>query len=118
MHFLNFDTLSAFLILYVVMISIMRILEFPNALTSIVFLMMLCRSCNCFAQHGYTLEPPQIAYWVHEKVNAPTVIVIHGGPGVTHNYLLPEWNQLGNYARLVFYDQRGNGGSQEADCYS
>ena len=89
-----------------------------NYSTIIRFCVLLACSANCIAQDGYTSQPPQIAFWLHEKANAPTVIVIHGGPGVTHNYLLPEWSRLGKYARLVFYDQRGSGRSQEADCYS
>lgn len=104
-----------------VIILIIRLLkqkQILNYLTLIRFCVLLVCSSNCIAQDGYTSQPPQIAYWLHEKANAPTVIVIHGGPGVTHNYLLPEWSRLREYARLVFYDQRGSGRSQEADYYS
>ncbi|HEY3935713.1 MAG TPA: alpha/beta hydrolase [Gemmatimonadales bacterium] len=40
-----------------------------------------------------------------------TVIVIHGGPGLRHNYLRPEWDRLAAVARVVYYDQRGCGKS-------
>jgi proline iminopeptidase len=44
-----------------------------------------------------------------------TVIVLHGGPGVPHRYLRPEWDELVGDARLLFYDQRGCGQSERTD---
>jgi proline iminopeptidase len=41
------------------------------------------------------------------------VIVLHGGPGVEHSYLLPEWRELETYSTVVFYDQRGCGKSAD-----
>lgn len=40
-----------------------------------------------------------------------TVIVVHGGPYVSHRYLRPEWDALALHSRVVFYDQRGCGES-------
>lgn len=40
-----------------------------------------------------------------------TIIVIHGGPGLSHDYLRPEWDRLAEHARVVYYDQRGCGRS-------
>ncbi len=39
------------------------------------------------------------------------VIVVHGGPGMEHSYLLPELARALPGRRLVFYDQRGTGRS-------
>ncbi|MBK6312829.1 MAG: alpha/beta hydrolase [Blastocatellia bacterium] len=41
------------------------------------------------------------------------IIVIHGGPGLPHNYLLPALQNLGPYATLWFYDARGHGLSEQ-----
>lgn len=41
------------------------------------------------------------------------VIVIHGGPGLGHDYLLKYYSQLADHYQLIFYDQRGNGLSDE-----
>lgn len=41
------------------------------------------------------------------------LIIIHGGPGLAHNYLLKPFSQLSDNYRLIFYDQRGNGLSEE-----
>ena len=40
------------------------------------------------------------------------VIVIHGGPGLDHTYLLPQLADLSDEYKLIFYDQRGSGKSE------
>ena len=37
------------------------------------------------------------------------VVVLHGGPGLTHDYLRPEWDRLRSIGQVVYYDQRGCG---------
>lgn len=41
---------------------------------------------------------------------APTV-VLHGGPGAHHDYLLPGFDALAKSRTLIYYDQRGGGRS-------
>lgn len=45
--------------------------------------------------------------------SGPVVIVLHGGPGAHHDYLLPQYDLLaaGNDRALFYYDQRGGGQS-------
>ena len=38
-------------------------------------------------------------------------VVIHGGPGLAHTYLRPEWDAMAGTGRVVYYDQRGCGRS-------
>lgn len=40
------------------------------------------------------------------------VFVIHGGPGLNHNYLLPYLDELSSSNELIYYDQRYCGASQ------
>lgn len=40
------------------------------------------------------------------------IIVLHAGPGLGHNYLLPHLNNLSENYQLIFYDQRGSGLSE------
>lgn len=44
----------------------------------------------------------------------PEVIVLHGGPGAHHDYLLPGFDRLATGRTLVYYDQRGGGRSAVA----
>ena len=37
------------------------------------------------------------------------IIVIHGGPGLSHDYLLPQMAKLAETNLVIFYDQRGCG---------
>ena len=39
------------------------------------------------------------------------VVVLHGGPGAHHDYLLPQFDRLGTARALFYYDQRGGGRS-------
>ncbi len=44
----------------------------------------------------------------------PETIVLHGGPGAHHDYLLPGFDVLARGRTLVYYDQRGGGRSPVA----
>lgn len=39
------------------------------------------------------------------------IVIIHGGPGMNHSYLMPHLKDLSKKYRLVFYDQRASGKS-------
>jgi len=41
----------------------------------------------------------------------PPVVVLHGGPGAHHDYLLPGCDRLAGGRTLIYYDQRGGGRS-------
>ncbi|MEP7064971.1 MAG: alpha/beta fold hydrolase [Gemmatimonadota bacterium] len=47
--------------------------------------------------------------------DAPQLLVLHGGPGASHDYLLPQMLELARDHRLIFYDQRGGGLSRAED---
>ena len=41
----------------------------------------------------------------------PPAVVLHGGPGAHHDYLLPGFDNLAGERTLIYYDQRGGGRS-------
>lgn len=43
--------------------------------------------------------------------SGPLVVVLHGGPGAHHDYLLPQYDLLATRRSLLYYDQRGGGRS-------
>jgi len=68
------------------------------------------------AAFGATKTTEEPLYWVQYGVaDAPPLLVLHGGPGAHHDYLLPQMLALGGSAggrKLLFYDQRGGGRSR------
>jgi len=46
--------------------------------------------------------------------DALPLLVVNGGPGLSHAYLLPTdvWSQLARKRQVIFYDQRGTGASK------
>jgi proline iminopeptidase len=43
--------------------------------------------------------------------HGPPTVVLHGGPGAYHDYLLPGFDLLARGRTLIYYDQRGGGRS-------
>jgi proline iminopeptidase len=65
---------------------------------------------------GHTSTTPHPLYWAkYGREGAPRLLVVHGGPGAHHDYLLPQMLALAERHELVFYDQRGSGKSQNED---
>jgi proline iminopeptidase len=52
---------------------------------------------------------------VYGPAGAPRLLVLHGGPGAHHDYLLPQMLALSDSYELVLYDQRGGGRSKTDD---
>lgn len=64
-------------------------------------------------EEGRTTTTAVPLYWAaYGKKGAPRLLVLHGGPGADHCYLLPQLLHLGEKYDLLFYDQRGGGKSK------
>lgn len=66
---------------------------------------------------GMVAGDPPLGYTQVGRLGGLTVVVLHGGPGVTHDYLRPEWDGLAGVGRVIYYDQRGCGRSGRAESY-
>ncbi len=65
---------------------------------------------------GTTTTTPVPLYWAaYGPEGAPQLLVLHGGPGAHHDYLLPQMLELATDHELIFYDQRGGGRSRTDD---
>lgn len=68
-------------------------------------------------ESGYTRTTSHPLYWcAYGPPGAPRVLVLHGGPGAHHDYLLPHFLDLAGAFDVVFYDQRGGGRSRTDDA--
>ena len=70
-------------------------------------------------ESGMTKHTRVPLYWCrYGAAGAAPLMVLHGGPGASHDYLLPQLLALaglGDGFDLVFYDQRGGGRSKTDD---
>ena len=66
---------------------------------------------------GFTTTTAHPLYWCAYGApsSAGPVVVLHGGPGAHHEYLLPQLLALADEFELLFYDQRGGGRSRTDD---
>jgi proline iminopeptidase len=71
------------------------------------------------ASYGVTRSTEIPLYWAkYGSKGKPGLLVLHGGPGAHHDYLLPQMlalSELDGGRELIFYDQRGGGRSKAAD---
>ena len=62
---------------------------------------------------GYTSSTSVPLYWAsYGPKGVSPLLVLHGGPGASHDYLLPQMLELARDRELIFYDQRGGGRSR------
>ena len=64
-------------------------------------------------ESGTTQTTDVPLYWCsYGPKPAPRLLVLHGGPGAHHDYLLPQMLRLAERRDVLFYDQRGGGRSK------
>jgi proline-specific peptidase len=70
---------------------------------------------------GRRVDVGDAELYVEEEGSGIALVLINGGPGGTHHYFHPWFGRVGEYARVIYYDQRGTGLSDYepgADGYS
>jgi proline iminopeptidase len=67
-------------------------------------------------ESGFSTTTAIPLYWVkYGTPGAPPLLLLHGGPGADHAYLLPQLLELAKDHELILYDQRGGGRSKTDD---
>jgi len=56
-----------------------------------------------------TAEINGVKHYIKKMGSGEPIVVIHGGPGIFHNYLVPHFKTLAQYYQVIFYDQRASG---------
>lgn len=77
---------------------------------SVIFVLLLLGARGLFAQ-GIVSGEPSLKY---ETIGSgeTTFVVLHGGPGVTYDYMRPEWDRLAEWGRVIYYNQQRCSGEQ------
>jgi proline iminopeptidase len=65
-------------------------------------------------QEGFVDAHGVLIYYVEFGKGSP-LVVLHGGPGATHDYFLPSLLPLARTHRLIFIDERGSGRSERLE---
>jgi proline iminopeptidase len=65
-------------------------------------------------QEGYIDSRGVLIYYKTIGRGAP-IVLLHGGPGGSHDYFLPFLLPLARHNRLIFIDERGSGKSQQLE---
>src|SRR5260370_7329319 len=91
-------------------------------------LILLLVSAACLVSSAQTSESPNLfpvqegfvdthgALIYYQSVGRGTpLMIVHGGPGASHDYFLPYLLPLMRTSRLVFIDERGSGKSSKFD---
>ncbi|MDB4533355.1 alpha/beta fold hydrolase [Vicingaceae bacterium] len=50
-----------------------------------------------------------VNHFISKMGEGEPLLVLHGGPGLFHNYLVPHFKNLAKEYQIIFYDQRGCG---------
>ncbi len=67
-------------------------------------------------ESGLTRTTSAPLYWArYGPPGKDPLVVLHGGPGAQHDYLLPQMLHLAESQDVLFYDQRGGGRSRTDD---
>ncbi len=72
------------------------------------------RAASYKIEDGYVDANGLLIYYTSFGQGSPLVI-LHGGPGASHDYFLPYLAPLARHNRLIFIDERGSGKSQKLD---
>lgn len=90
----------------------------PGRTTSLAILVGLTLGCSSDGSHADPFRVEEgvkavngVDLYYKAIGSGEPIIVIHGGPGMEHSYLLPWLEPLSDRHQVIFYDQRGLGRS-------
>src|SRR5579862_9275532 len=69
---------------------------------------------NYDMREGFVDAHGVLIYYMEVGQGKP-LMILHGGPGASHDYFLPYLLPLARHNRLIFIDERGSGKSEKLD---
>jgi proline iminopeptidase len=70
---------------------------------------------NVYSQEEGFIDANGVMLYYMGLGRGETLVILHGGPGASHDYFLPYLLLLPRHNRLVFIDERGSGRSQKLE---
>jgi proline iminopeptidase len=93
----------------------MKKILFPIVLLSFILAIISCggdkNSSGTSKVIEETVEINGVNHFIKKIGEGEPLLVIHGGPGLFHDYLVPSFEKLSKDYQVIFYDQRGCGQS-------
>jgi proline iminopeptidase len=84
---------------------------------SIPIFAFLVGASPSFGQTKGIVDGRSKLYYESVGRGSETIVVLHGGPGLPHDYMRPEWDRLAASGRVIYYDQNGCGQSDRVPPY-
>ncbi len=67
------------------------------------------RWCDRLGLEGENINVGNAQLYVETEGEGIPIVLLHGGPGGTHHYFHPHFSRAAEFARVIYYDQRGCG---------
>ncbi len=81
---------------------------------ALLFCLLMINASALFSQSPGTFkEVNGTKFFCNTIGEGDAIVIVHGGPGLAHDYLFEPFKQLSDNYKLIFYDQRGCGRSEE-----
>src|SRR5438067_6482516 len=100
----------------------MTILKMPAVLSLVLMAVVAAAqsapqasSANVFAQQEGFVDANGIMIYYKILGRGEPLMIVHGGPGASHDYFLPYLLPLARRHKLIFIDERGSGRSQKLE---
>lgn len=93
----------------------MKVKKISFLILFIFLTIILPLQCFCLDENSTYVETNHAKLFCRSMGKGSPLIVLHGGPGLSQDYLLPQMSQLAEDHFVIFYDQRGSGRSENRD---
>ncbi|MHB8733826.1 MAG: proline iminopeptidase-family hydrolase [Terriglobales bacterium] len=89
--------------------------RFLPVLLALFSLSLAAQRPQVFPQQEGFVDAHGVLIYYTTLGQGPPLLIVHGGPGASHDYFLPYLLPLARHHRLIFIDERGSGRSQKLE---